>query len=187
MDEQEEAHPPSVAKLSKTPSWVMLGFLLGVLFVLFLPRKAAPPAAVVPSPVAVTVGRTPPTVERALFFEGVFAEWNKYAVWENDLTEVAFWNSDTKSFSDRFEVMRSGDRAYFRSILNFTRPVMTHGIPDNSPLQFTETQAMREEWLKENSAENIRQFLAPPNQVTPRFAPAPGVGPRIVPDRINKE
>lgn len=186
MDEQEEAHPPSPARLSKTPSWVMLGFLLGVLFVLFLPRKATQPN-VVPPPTPVPAMRMPPTVERALFFEGVFAEWSKYAVWENDLTEVGFWNSDTKSFSDRFEVMRSGDRAYFRSILNFTRPVMTHGVPDNSPLQFTETQTMREEWLKENSAENVRQFLAPPYQVTPRFTPAPGVGPRIVPDRINKE
>lgn len=166
MDESEEVHPPAAAKLSKTPSWVMLGFLLGVLFVLFLPRQAPPPAlgpATAPTPAS----RPPPTVERALFFEGVFAEWSKYAVWENDLTEVGFWNADTKSFSDRFEVLRSGDRVYFRSIANFTRPVLTHGVPDNSPLQFTETQALRDEWLKENSAENVRKFLAPPTPSLP--------------------
>lgn len=168
MDEQDASHPPSPAKLSKTPSWVMLGFLLGVLFVLFLPRKATQASvAAPPAPAPATAMRTPPTVDRALFFEGVFAEWNKYAVWENDLTEVGFWSADTKSFSDRFEVLRSGDRAFFRSIMNFTRPVLTHGIPDNSPLQFTETQAMRDEWLTENSAENVRKFLAPPTPVTP--------------------
>lgn len=162
MEEPAEPHPPSVAKLSKTPSWVMLGFLLGVVFVLLLPRKPAPPSAVPPAPPA-AVKSSPPSVARALFFEAVFAEWSRYAAWENDVTEVAFWNAETRSFSDRFEVIRSGDRFYFRSVAVFTRPVLTHGVPENSPLQFTETPAMREEWLRESSAERVRSFLAPPS------------------------
>mgnify|MGYP001545057251 CR=1 FL=1 len=144
----------------------MLGFVLGAIAVYTLPRPAkqivAPPPDVVaktqpaPAPPA-----PPPTVERAVFFEDVFAEWSKYAVWENELTEVAFWNAATKSFSDRFEVFRSGEKYYFRSIARFTRPRLTHGVPGNSPLQFTETQAARDEWLRENSAENMKALLGP--------------------------
>jgi hypothetical protein len=39
--------------------------------------------------------------------------------------------------------------------------VLSHGVPANSPLQFTEPQARREEWLRENSAENMRKFMGP--------------------------
>ena len=152
-----------MSKLSKTPSWVMLGFLLGVVFVLLLPRKPVAPPAVPPAPPPAASQPPSPTIARALFFEAVFAEWSRYAAWENDVTEVGFWNAETRSFSDRFEVLRSGERFYFRSIANFTRPVLTHGVPENSPLQFTETPAMREEWLKESSAERVRSFLAPPS------------------------
>ena len=163
MPAEERDGPPTPARLSKTPSWVMLGFVLGALFVLTFPRKpaepAAPPRVERPAP---PVLPTPPTVERGIFFENVFAEWSKYAVWENELTEVAFWNEKTKSFSDCFEVFRSGDRFYFRSIDRFTRPELTHGVPKDSPLKFTETPAAREEWLRENSAEKMHQFLEPP-------------------------
>jgi hypothetical protein len=167
MPAEERDYPPSAAKLSKTPSWIMLGFVLGVVFVLALPpRKPSPPNA--PRPALTPPAKpTPPTVERAKFFEEVFAEWSKYAVWDNELTEVAFWNSETKAFSDRFEVFRSGDRYYFRSIAQFTRPVLTHGVPKDSPLQFTETVASREEWLRENADENVRTFLTPPPAAPP--------------------
>ena len=163
MDEFDETRAPSPAKLSKTPSWVMLGFVLGVVFVLALPRRTVEPVgplrvAAAPSPVLAT----PPTVERALFFESVFAEWSKYAAWESELTEVAFWNADTKSFSDRFEVFRSGERNYFRSIPHFTRPLLTHGVPANSPLQFTEPQEARDQWLRENSAQKTPFFYEQP-------------------------
>jgi hypothetical protein len=171
MDDPEDLPPPARAKPSKTPSWVMLGFVLGARAMLALPRFekiGAPPVTVtlVAPPPPGPAAPEKPTVERALFFEAVFAEWSKYAGWENELTEVAFWNGDTKSFSDRFEVFRSGERFYFRSITQFTRPLLTHGVPDNSPLQFTESQAARDEWLRENAAENLRAFLGPPPKKT---------------------
>ena len=39
MDETEEASTVPPSRLSKTPSWITLGFLLGALFVWALPRK----------------------------------------------------------------------------------------------------------------------------------------------------
>jgi hypothetical protein len=161
-DEPDEPRPPKREQLSKTPSWIMLGFILGAACVLMWPRREEEvrTALTATAPVASPPGKpAPPTIERATFFENVFAEWNKYAVWENELTEVAFWSAETKSFSEKYEVFRSGERFYFRSISQFTRPLLTHGVPDNSPLQFTEPQAARDEWLKENSAENLRKFL----------------------------
>lgn len=168
MPADERVYLPSVSKLSKTPSWIMVGFVLGALTVITLPRKepeAPAPARI--EPANRPVPTTPPTVERGKFFESVFAEWSKYAVWENDVTEVAFWNTETKAFSDRFEIYRTGDRNYFRSIDGFTRPPLTHGVPANSPLEFTETQAARDEWLRENNAEQVRNFLEAPVGAAP--------------------
>ncbi len=170
-DDLSEPRPPTRQQLSKTPSWVMLGFLLGVGCVLAWPRKAVPPPPPEAAPARLPRPANPapavPSLDRALFFESVFAEWSKYAVWENELTEVAFWNPDTKSFSERFEVFRSGERYYFRSIEQFSRPLLTHGVPEKSPLQFTEPQAARDEWLHENSAENVRKFLDGPAKKSP--------------------
>ena len=171
-DEPDEPRPPKREQLSKTPSWIMLGFALGVACVLAWPRKEVPRPALTATPEArrwpTMVAPTLPTIERAKFFEGVFAEWNKHAVWENELTEVAFWSAEAKSFSEHFEVFRSGERFYFRSIPQFTRPVLTHGdIPENSPLRFTEPQAERDRWLKENSAESFRKFTGAPEPRKP--------------------
>ncbi len=166
-DESDEPRPPRREQLSKVPSWIMLGFVLGAACVLAWPRKAdvRPTLTVAPAVVrqAAPEPAHPPTLEHAMFFESVFAEWSKYAVWEDELTEVAFLSADTKSFSEHYEVFRSGDRYYFRSISQFTRPVLTHGdVPNNSPLQFTEPQAARDQWLRENSSESFRKFLGAP-------------------------
>ena len=139
MDDPEEPRPPSASQLSKTPSWVMLGFVLGVLVVLALPRpekKAGPPPAVVVAPPKPAPPQ-PLTVERAVFFEDVFAELNRSAVWQDDVTEVAFWDASRRAFSDCYEVLRVNDKFYFRSIPHLTRPVMTEGVPPDSPLRFT--------------------------------------------------
>lgn len=141
MDDDPEAPGPSRAsQLSKTPSWVMLGFVLGALAVFMLPRSektAAPPPAIVAPPPVAPAPATRPTVERAVFFEDVFAELNHLAVWQDELTEVAFWNPSRKAFSDCYEVLKAGDKFYFRSIPHLTRPVLTEGVPADSPLQFT--------------------------------------------------
>jgi hypothetical protein len=157
-----EDAPALSNKPSQIPSWVMLGFMLGALFVWFLPHPshpefAAEPAAPAPKPVAAP----PPAIRPQKPSEGpplarienVFDEWGKYAVWDNDTTEVALWNTESRSFSDRFEVLRMDERYYFRSIAEFTRPELTHGVPAESPLEFTETEEQRQQWIHETEDE----------------------------------
>ena len=143
MDEPAKVYPPSATRLSKTPSWVTLGFVLGALFVWALPRVentlVPPPPA---QPAAVRLER-PKLTE----IEAVFAEWGHFAVWDNDLTEVAMWDVDRQTYSICYEVLRSGENLYFRSIPRLTRPVLNHGLHGTMPLQFTETEALRREWL----------------------------------------
>jgi hypothetical protein len=153
----DDSPPPAQGKPSQVPSWVTLGFVLGALFVWALPRHEAqeparPPAAVAAKPAP------PPAPPRLTTIEAVFASWGKYAVWNDDTTEVALWNSDTMNFSDCFEVVRVGDDYYFRSISHLTRPVLKHGVDDKSPLQFTETLRQQEEWRDEVRKENWREF-----------------------------
>jgi hypothetical protein len=69
--------------------------------------------------------------------EAVFAQWDRYAIWENDVTEVAYWNEETNSFSNFFEVLRVGDRLFFRSIPKLTRPLVKRGVEAHSPFLFT--------------------------------------------------
>jgi hypothetical protein len=167
----DEESPPPAGKPSQVPSWVMLGFALGALFVLALPRhapvEAEARAAEPPSPVPTR--SVPPPIST---IEAVFAGWDKYAVWSNDTTEVALWNPDTKAYSDCYEVLKMGDAYYFRSITRLSRPVLAHGVPEGSPLQFTETARQRQEWLAEVGKENMRavaegvqQSLAPSGPV----------------------
>jgi hypothetical protein len=190
MDEPAESRPPPVSKLSKTPSWIMLGFVLGALFVWSLEREQEPAATPVleqekpPAPVP------PPAPPRLMAIEAVFAEAGGDAVWENDTTEVALWNPETKKYSDFFEVLRSGDNLYFRSIPHLTHPILTHGVKENSLLQFTETPAHRAAWLRDVRDENWRTFtggnrddLKPAAPGTPpaRTAPALPVTPAMPP------
>ena len=171
-DSADEARPPSTARPSMTPSWIMLGFALGALFVWSLPHPAKP--AVPAAPVAAKP-EAPPVLAapRLTAIEAVFEEWGRYAVWENDVTEVALWNSEAKAYTDCFEVLRVADRYYFRSISRLTRPVLTRGIKENSPLQFTEPAAQREEWLRQVREENVRAFTeAAHNTFNPPHEPA---------------
>src|SRR6185295_16408991 len=134
-----KVYPPSASRLSKTPSWVMLGFVLGAIFVWALPQvEKTVTSSAVPPPVSVQLLR-PKVTE----IEAVFAEWGHDAVWDNDVTEVALWDVDKRTYSICYEVLRSGDKFYFRSIPHLTRPVLTHGLRGPAPLQFTETEAMR--------------------------------------------
>lgn len=156
MDETEDDEKPpepSPRQLSKTPSWITLGFLLGVAFMWFLPR--AEPVREVPAPVVAPA--KPPRAEVALI-EAVFTDWSQFAVWTHDKTEVALWEPVTNTYAHCFEVLRDGERFYFRSIPALTRPVLTHGVPDNSPLVFTETEESRREWLNERTGEVFKSL-----------------------------
>ena len=145
--------PRPVAKPSQVPSWAMLGFALGALFVLALPSRRPEPPPPAPPPAPAPLG--PPRISTV---EAVFAAWGKYAVWEHDHTEIALWNADAGAFADCFEVLRVGDRLYFRSIPALTRPVLRHGVSPDSPLEFTESEAQRRQWLHEAAEENWREI-----------------------------
>ncbi|MSU69525.1 MAG: hypothetical protein EXS39_01865 [Opitutaceae bacterium] len=180
MDEPAESLPPSPSKLSKTPSWVTLGFLLGALFVWFLPHAPQAPLVVAIEKPPAPSG--PPAPPRLMAIEAVFAEWGNNAVWENGVTEVALWSPETRKHTDYFEVMRSGDTAYFRSISRLTRPLLTHGVVANAPLQFTETEARRQEWLREVAKESWRaltggrlESLRPSPNENPPGRPVPSL------------
>jgi hypothetical protein len=156
MDEDTPS-PPAKVKPSQVPSWVTLGFLLGALFVLALPRRAAVDAGPrLAGDGAALKPAKPAPAPRITTIEAVFDAWDKYAVWSDDTTEVALWDPDTMSYSDCYEVLRTGGKYYFRSISRLTRPVLTHGVVDESPLQFTETMRQREEWLSAVDRENLK-------------------------------
>jgi len=179
MDE-EDPKPPSPSQLSKIPSWISLGFVLGALFVWALPS----PESEAPEPTAqeVPAESTPPPVRSGPAplsdIEVVFSEWGHHAIWSHDLAEVALWDTETKSFSRYYEVLRNGENHYFRTIDRLTRPILTHGVKVDGPLLYTETEAMRAEWLQEKRQENwklIREsnpmLVTPP---TPRVTTGDG-------------
>jgi hypothetical protein len=133
-----------------------------------LPPSETPAAAGL-EPAAAPVARSAPQIA---VIEAVFAEWGSAASWENDVTEVALWSSETGSYSQCFQVIRTGGMYFFRSIPRLTRPVLTRGVRDNSPLQFTESEAQRAEWIGAKNQETWRALseaarnqAAPPPQI----------------------
>jgi hypothetical protein len=140
----------------------MLGFVLGAAFVWAFQRQSAPSRPVIAAAKKAAAEAAPHPVvlspPRITAIEAVFEEWGQYAVWDDDVTEVALWNGEAKAFTDFFEVSRANGHVYFRSISRLTRPLLTRGIKDNSPLQFTETVAQREEWVRQVREENVRAF-----------------------------
>ena len=154
--EPEKRRSPSIAQLSKTPSWIMLGFILGAAFVAALPplRKPAAPPVIEPPvslPAAPLAPRTAPVLTTV---EAVFAEWGRHAVWSDDFTEVAMWNSQERAFTDFYEVRRLAGALYFRSIPKLTRRIIARGKPmPEAPLQFTETEEQYQEWWQHGRRE----------------------------------
>lgn len=174
--EAEETPPPEPKpKPSMVPSWVMLGFIVGALFVWALPKRE-------PASASGPLEPSPPTVQAAPRFttiEAVFAEWGQYAVWHQDRTEIALWNSATQAYSDCYEVLRNDGAFFFRSITRLTLPLLTHGPQanlENCPLQFTETAAQRAAWLGEKNQETWRSISTAAREnmgVTPPAPTAP--------------
>ncbi len=190
----ERAYPLKSAKLSKTPSWIMLGFLLGVAFVLALPplgkKTPAAPATVTarlePDPAPAPAKAEPPPFTT---IEAVFAEWGQYAVWSDDTTEVALWNSAAGGFTNFYEVRRVGGTHYFRTIPSLTRRILNHGKPlPDSPLQFTETEEQYEEWKRHGRSERPVDRIPTRSMrpvAEPDAAPAPApAAPKVPPPRI---
>jgi hypothetical protein len=172
--EPRKTYPLSPAKMSKTPSWAMVGFLLGAAFVWNFKRDDAKNVTAAPSlvartdwPKAVVVPPSPLTT-----IEAVFADWGQHAVWENNVTELAMWRSETKSFSEFYEVRKVGDVPYFRSIPKLTRLVIRHGVPlPNSPLEFTETEEQYRDWLEHGRFERKPQATVQPSLFGPALMP----------------
>lgn len=157
MDESAEQAPPPTS-LSKTPSWIMLGFALGAIFVWLLPRPE-PRLIEVPvkdntPPPLVALSTKPDFTE----LEAVWNEWRQHAVWDNDRTEVALWDVEVGKYARFYEVRREGEIFYFRSIPALTRPVLTHGVETSAPLLFTEPDEKRREWLRQRDEETWKSI-----------------------------
>jgi len=165
MDESSSKHRPSVRQLSKTPSWVMLGFVFGAAFVWTLRRPEPPTRTIVVTRPADPV--TPAERPQLTTVEAVFTQWEQFAVWDGELTQIAMWNAGTREFSDFFEVRRVRGAYYFRSIPRLTNRIIRHGTPppEECPLRFTETEEQYREWVAHGRFE--RPADAPPRAVAP--------------------
>ena len=84
-------------------------------------------------------------------------DWERYAVWHEDSTEVALWDTARQSYSIFYEVLRRDGVYYFRSIPHLTRPVLKRGVPAQSPLQYTETEESRRAWIEHGQFEPERE------------------------------
>jgi len=175
--------------MSMVPSWVMLGFVLGAFFVWALPE---PGGKLPPSPAPVERAPEPmmlaSRLPRLTDVEAVFAQWDRYAIWENDVTEVAYWSEETRSFSNFFEVLRSGDRLFFRSIPKLTRPLVKRGVEAHSPLLFTGvaevSQPLSERTMPAPLPDQPVERPLPPKIVAPTPLPAavpPPLDPTLSP------
>jgi hypothetical protein len=151
MDETENVPAVPRSRLSKTPSWITLGFVLGALFVLALPRDEK--KTTVSSSPQVTARLVQLERPKLTEVEAVFDEWERYAVWKNNLTQIALWDTEKRSYSIYYEVLRQNDEHYFRSIPALTRPLITRGVPADAPLQFTETEESRRAWIEHGQFE----------------------------------
>ncbi|MBT5903834.1 MAG: hypothetical protein HOH58_17170 [Opitutaceae bacterium] len=173
MFEDDEAEEEKVDRksLSQVPSWLMVGFLAGVI-TMWLFRSPAPESPVAPLPVdppvpvaveSVPVEETAAQEASLAFAEAIFDTFRDWVFWTDDKTQIALWNTGSMSFSDRFEVIRTLEGDYFRSISEFTRlPLPGYG-PPNSPILFTETTEQRYK----------REISLNPDALPKREKPAP--------------
>jgi len=162
--DDDDLPPVPKEKLSKAPSWIMVGFVVGCLFAYVADREMEKrrDKTPVPMPAAAPVAPAPPAeIPPSLRLsqneiEAIFAQGEEGAVWANDITEIVVFNTRTGKFSDLVEVMRSGPYYYYRSITRLTRPLITAKAEPGALILFTETDALREKRL-----ESIPSFLRP--------------------------
>ena len=180
-DEQPPRRPQ--ATLSKTPSWIMLGFVLGAAFMAWLPPLRKPPAVMPTGPVRPALRPAdPPAPARApqlTTIEAVFAEWGRFAVWQDDVTEVALWDPASEQYNDFYEVRRIDGSLYFRTLPRLTRPIIRRGAPlPGSPLQYTAPEELYREWLNRTGgagwpAVPMEHKSRPPSPPPPPSSPPP--------------
>lgn len=190
MDDESERpkqeYSVARSKMSKTPSWIMLGFVLGALFVVALPplekkkpAASAPPEMKTAEPPKPAAPSEPPLLTT---IEDVFATWGHLAVWSDHVTEVALWNIDRKAFSDFYEVRRVDGLLYFRTIPRLTRRVITRGKPiPECPLVFTETEEQYREWRDYGRSERPTVTELRPPAPRPNPSGSSRVGEKIPP------
>ena len=178
MESDQSKSRPSVSQLSKTPSWVMLGFILGAFFVWALPRHETPVRPIVLAP------RVEKKVEleprQLTTIEAVFGQWLQYAVWDDDVTQVALWNGEISDFADFYEVRRLDGAYYFRSIPQLTHRMIRRG-PAQCPLRFTETEEQYREEQQQSRDDRFSGYSRPslpvsresPSNPQPSVEPAP--------------
>ncbi|MGC4074531.1 MAG: hypothetical protein QM760_18935 [Nibricoccus sp.] len=157
--DEDDLPPVPREKLSKTPSWIMVGFVIGCVFAYIVNREVerrgqgtvpGPVASSRPAPApAPAVPETPPAMRLSQNeVDAMFHQVSENAVWENDLTQIAVWNPLTKKFSDLVEVMRSGEYFYYRPLTHLTRPLITAEAGEGVLILFTETEAARAKRLE---------------------------------------
>jgi hypothetical protein len=137
------------------PALVTLGFAAGCLFGWFAFKKPPerpgqpPPAAPAATKIEVSTG----TGDLAMV-ESFFRTWGGYAVWENDITEIAVVSDQPeRSRMGYYQVIRAHRRFFFRTLNRLTRPLIDHGVLVRCPIAFTEPPWMREKYYREHPGE----------------------------------
>jgi hypothetical protein len=117
----------------------------------------------------------PPLVENATLeqAEEYFETWGGYVVWENDAGEFALWSPAAHDYTQFFEVRRSNGQFTFRRLAKLTRPLIDHGVRAATAMAFTETQAMRELFLRQNPGFTPRKPSQDDNAAAPDLPPRP--------------
>ena len=150
-DDEDEVENVNRKSLSAVPSWLMVGFVIGVVTMWLFrssPPELQPELAPTPPTVAAVAAAEvvePTTLARSsvALAEALFETYRDWVFWNEDKTQIALWNSEAMAFSDHFEVIRTLEGDYFRSISEFTRlPLPGYG-PPSSPVLFTETLEQR--------------------------------------------
>lgn len=170
--------------LSQVPSWIMLGFVVGVVTMwLFRSPPTPPPAPDDSSAPVAAEPAEPPSNPIALeesaslvIVEALWEEHRHWAFWNEDKTQIAVWNSSTLGFTDRFEVIRTAEADYFRSITAFSRLTLPGWGPENSPILFTETAEQRAERMQKLNPQPVAPLRRPDPIEFNTLPPPPGGG-----------
>jgi hypothetical protein len=144
MNSEDVQPPPKASDLSKVPSWLLVGFVVGALFVGLLRRDylvRSSPVQASGGNVESTLASPSPAVrpgEPSLSaVEAIWSVWGEHAVWVEEVTQISIWNTETLAFTDFFEVTRRADSYFFRCIPRLSRPVVDRGLGKAAPIQFT--------------------------------------------------